>query len=382
MFTQPAPRMPTRKTASMSSTAVSPTAAPQYTRPHQRVHWIDVAKGLGIILVSFGHIRNGNGQSVWLPDLNESINIIYLFHMPLFFFLGGFTFSSRRKFPVFIKVKAKTLLVPYYIFSLYFLAKPIAAVFSPTLVDGLHTNRDYASNIGMQFYNILINGSGLWFLWAYFIGELIVYPLSKNLKSHYQYILLGMVFIIASIFYSSYIHITLPFCMIKGVEVAGYILIGIACKQLITHIPRTAASLSAIILFVALICGAYFTAYVANHSLQLVCNIMCAFIGVAMSALLSAAIASNAVLEYIGRHSLSFYVVNAFTLNIGKIVFFKVLGIDGQHASTAMQWVYGILLTAFRLLILWLEDLLIRALIPWSVGAKRLTPMQRETDAI
>lgn len=101
-----------------------------------------------------------------------------------------------------------------------------------------------------------------------------------------------------------------------------------------------------------------------------------------MSALLSVAIASNAVLEYIGRHSLSFYVVNAFTLNIGKIVFFKVLGIDGLHASAAMQWVYGILLTAFCLFILWLEDLLIRILIPWSVGAKRLKPMQKEIDSI
>lgn len=374
-------RLTTRKTTAMSSTAVSRTTS-QDTRPRQRVHWIDVAKGFGIILVSFGHIRNGNGQSVWLPDLNEPINIIYLFHMPLFFFLGGFTFSSRRKFPDFIKIKAKTLLIPYYIFSLYFLAKPIAALFSPALVDGLRTNQDYASDIGRQFYNILINGSGLWFLWAYFIGELIVYPLSKYLTSQYQYILLGIVFIIASIFYNSYIHFTLPFCMVKGVEVAGYILIGIACKQLITHIPRTTASLYTVILLIALVVGAYFTAYVANHSLQLVCNMICAFIGVAMSALLSVAIASNAVLEYIGRHSLSFYVVNAFTLNIGKIAFFKVLGIDGLHASAAMQWVYGILLTAFCLFILWLEDLLIRILIPWSVGAKRLKPMQKEIDSI
>lgn len=30
----------------------------------QRIHWIDIAKGIGIILVSFGHIRNGDGQSV------------------------------------------------------------------------------------------------------------------------------------------------------------------------------------------------------------------------------------------------------------------------------------------------------------------------------
>lgn len=80
---------------------------PATVAPSQRIHWIDIAKGIGIILVSFGHIRNGDGQSVWLPALDTPINIIYLFHMPLFFFLGGLTFSSRRQFPDFLKVKAK-----------------------------------------------------------------------------------------------------------------------------------------------------------------------------------------------------------------------------------------------------------------------------------
>ena len=55
----------------------------------KRVEWIDVAKGVGIVLVSFGHLRNGDGESVWLPALDAPIDAIYLFHMPLFFLLGG-----------------------------------------------------------------------------------------------------------------------------------------------------------------------------------------------------------------------------------------------------------------------------------------------------
>jgi fucose 4-O-acetylase-like acetyltransferase len=30
----------------------------------KRVEWIDIAKGLGITLVSFGHLSNGDGQAV------------------------------------------------------------------------------------------------------------------------------------------------------------------------------------------------------------------------------------------------------------------------------------------------------------------------------
>lgn len=55
----------------------------------KRIEWIDVAKGVGIVLVSFGHLRNGDGESVWLPALDAPIDAIYLFHMPLFFLLGG-----------------------------------------------------------------------------------------------------------------------------------------------------------------------------------------------------------------------------------------------------------------------------------------------------
>ena len=49
----------------------------------KRVEWIDVAKGVGIVLVSFGHLRNGDGESVWLPALDAPIDAIYLFRSPL-----------------------------------------------------------------------------------------------------------------------------------------------------------------------------------------------------------------------------------------------------------------------------------------------------------
>lgn len=303
--------------------------------------------------------------------------------MPLFFFLGGLTFSSRRAFPDFLRTKAKTLLVPYYIFSLYFLAKPIAALIAPNIVSSMQANQDYGSNIGMQFYNILVNGSGLWFLWAYFIGELIVYPLDRLLRAKYQYVILGLLLIAASLTFSACLpHITIPFRIISGVEVAGFILLGIACKQLLLEIQRMPA-LTAFLLtaaaFVALaMLGYSTTSAVWQHT----CNIGAMFLGVAASIFLSIAILHCKVLEHIGRYSLSFYAINALTLNIGKIVFFKVLHINGPHAPIAMQWVYGILLTVFCLALLWFGDLLIRWAIPWSVGVKRRKKLSKEADAI
>ena len=52
----------------------------------KRIEWIDIAKGIGIILVVIGHISQ-------IEVLND---IIYSFHMPLFFIISGYLY--KRKF--------------------------------------------------------------------------------------------------------------------------------------------------------------------------------------------------------------------------------------------------------------------------------------------
>ncbi|MDZ5494822.1 acyltransferase family protein [Lacticaseibacillus casei] len=48
---------------------------------HQRIEWIDVAKGLGIIAVVLGH---------FYPRNTTFYESLYWWHMPLFFMIGGF----------------------------------------------------------------------------------------------------------------------------------------------------------------------------------------------------------------------------------------------------------------------------------------------------
>lgn len=51
----------------------------------KRIEWIDVLKGLAILLVVMGHVCQMRFpiSGKWLAD------IIYSFHMPFFLFLGG-----------------------------------------------------------------------------------------------------------------------------------------------------------------------------------------------------------------------------------------------------------------------------------------------------
>jgi fucose 4-O-acetylase-like acetyltransferase len=71
----------------------------------KRLAYIDIAKGIGIILVVVGHTAT--------PNLVH--NFIYQFHMPLFFFLSGFFYHEKYDFQVktFVAKKIKGLYFPY-----------------------------------------------------------------------------------------------------------------------------------------------------------------------------------------------------------------------------------------------------------------------------
>lgn len=78
----------------------------------QRIVWVDIAKGLGIILMILGHMPS-------IPDWFH--DWIFSFHMPLFFFVSGYFFKERNA-KLQLTVTAKSYLVPYLLYSLIFIA--------------------------------------------------------------------------------------------------------------------------------------------------------------------------------------------------------------------------------------------------------------------
>jgi polysaccharide biosynthesis protein PslL len=70
---------------------------------------IDIAKGIGIILVVFGHnwiVENKPG---------ELFRIVFSFHVPLFFFLSGIFLKESESLQQFISAKTDSLLKPYLV---------------------------------------------------------------------------------------------------------------------------------------------------------------------------------------------------------------------------------------------------------------------------
>lgn len=87
-----------------------------------RVEWLDVARGLGIILVVCGHVERGLvsagiADGHWWAVLDRAI---YSFHMPLFIMLAGMNVPSSllKEKRNFLASKLETILHPYIVWSL------------------------------------------------------------------------------------------------------------------------------------------------------------------------------------------------------------------------------------------------------------------------
>lgn len=86
----------------------------------KRIVWIDILKGLAILLVIMGHVCQMRFpvSGKWLAD------IIYSFHMPLFLFLSGLfarkaiEAADDRQIKAFVIRKARQLLVPFFVWMI------------------------------------------------------------------------------------------------------------------------------------------------------------------------------------------------------------------------------------------------------------------------
>lgn len=145
----------------------------------ERIVWIDIAKGIGIILVVLGHVN-------YVSDLDYNIiRVVYMFHMPLFFFLSGYLYKKNTDTKGLVKNKFQQLMVPYFV-SLFVLAP-----FSPMLKE-LYVSSDVTFIMIVEVIGKLLFGGCylydevgiLWFLPVMFFTQIVYSVLCNRLKIH------------------------------------------------------------------------------------------------------------------------------------------------------------------------------------------------------
>jgi fucose 4-O-acetylase-like acetyltransferase len=130
----------------------------------QRISWIDVARGIGIILVVYGHALSAHSLRY----------LIYSFHMPLFFFLSGLVTTYRPQDSPLIVLRKNILglLFPYFLFA--------GLSFILWVITRSPSNAEMSKQFLSIFYgngnnNLLVFNNILWFLPCLFLTRMGFY---------------------------------------------------------------------------------------------------------------------------------------------------------------------------------------------------------------
>lgn len=176
----------------------------------------DCARGIGIVLVVYGHVLLGLMNAGMVPAhdwLVSSASAIYTFHMPLFFLLSGLHVERglRRGRQSFLTSKLRTIVYPYLLWS---------------VIQGL-VQWVMSANANHRFYlsdmtDILWNPIGqFWFLYALFLCQLLVCLAGTR---RLQLVLVAIVaYLLGRVFEANILTITLKYFLFfaAGIVLAG-----------------------------------------------------------------------------------------------------------------------------------------------------------------
>lgn len=154
---------------------------------------IDIARGIGIILVVWAH--------------TQMSNIIYSFHMPLFFFLSGLFFKIEST-KDFVNKKYRTLAIPLIFF--YIVSLLLKIPFQYITKSQEDTVKKIFSGEIFQLTTVDVT---LWFIVCLLVIDILLYSIARTVKKEYgRSIIICSLFVIGfllSTYFEKTIH--LPF---------------------------------------------------------------------------------------------------------------------------------------------------------------------------
>lgn len=195
----------------------------------ERIHWIDIAKGICLIAVILGHL-----------DL-RTWGFVYSFHLTVFFILSGYTMRKEALTGEYLKNKFRRLMTPYF-FTCTAVAgmeivnsvvihgdmttATITGILSDNLVRGF-----FGSGLNQQLGEIQMgqNVGAIWFLPALFFALIFVQFLLNTFKSRAGQMLAGVGMAAVGCISASFIW--LPFSIQSAMLAVPFILFGMWLKE-------------------------------------------------------------------------------------------------------------------------------------------------------
>ncbi len=320
----------------------------------KRIEFIDLAKGVCIILVVMGHC----GAMVEIPGMS-------VVRMPLYFILSGLFFKTYGGFGNFTIKKTNKILIPFLFFYLlgciaYYAIKFIAPDLLITEARGLWDIFD-----NRQFFN-----GPIWFLLCLFWCNLIFAAISINVKSEIVRILI--IVVLGSIGYLlGHYDVFVPLFLDVAMTSLPFFCFGYYLKKTQLLYPNGYDKYNPLIFLLfyapAVLVSYYFDFRLSFHYNAVVNPLAACFVAV-MSVLailfLCKMIGRVPIISYAGRYSIVILCVHHFINRPALVVLRRLLGVD----SDMLPWcVFGVTIVLSIALI----PICVR-FIPWFVAQKDL----------
>lgn len=202
---------------------------------NQRIKFLDIAKGVGIILVVLNH--SGIGLGKWIGGCTSSC------YMALFFIIAGYLNKnldiSKKSFLKRVKKRAKRICYPYFVYNicLLFLYLPIAiggggalpADFIGTQIIGIFYSRKcfyYPFGIPGNVSIMSLGNGPLWFLTCMFISNILFYVIILYKKRYTEI----TIFTIIVTYLFSKLPVLLPWSLDTAAAGAFFMFVGSQLK--------------------------------------------------------------------------------------------------------------------------------------------------------
>lgn len=182
---------------------------------------LDITKGIGILLVIFGHF----------PDLPHwAWKFIFSFHMPLFFIIAGYLYKPRGIKEMILK-DFKRLMIPYFLtcaviivfYFLYWVKSNDSSLFKYYLIASLVGNG--SNNHDCIFLGDLPSIGAIWFLPALYACKNVYNAIRTDKRFLYSSIL----FVVSALLGRYLIFI--PFSFLSGLSAIIFFAIGDKLKS-------------------------------------------------------------------------------------------------------------------------------------------------------
>ena len=295
---------------------------------------LTLMKGIGIILVVFGHSYSFKGFNILNNNLiNRYLyDTIYSFHMPLFFLISGFL-SNKNKDNLSKKyyvIKIKRLLIPYIFIN---------------MIDIIprHLFINFVNNKSNGLERVLLySGAATWFVYTLFLLFLIFPFIEKIVLKKDNYYLFGLILLILNInnIGNNFKILTID----KLVYMSFYFYTGYILKKYYENMidfmnskPQFYKGLVIIFLF-----------YGYKYNTSGLIRVLTPFLGIALTWILAIKIKdiNKKYVEFIifcGENSLVFYLLESFCGAVYRVLLIRIIPIEYNF----------ILIISFFLLKLW-----------------------------